>query len=438
MQKFIPTEQQAAVIAKFPEYMESDEVLFRVKGYAGTGKSSLISHALQPYISKNKIVVTAFTHKAVKVIGAMTPFADAISLYSLLGKRGGRDEEKVYFYNSGRDNLDGYSIVILDESSMVKSLDSKLLYSKCVEKGIKLIVMGDPCQLPPVMHKGDSESFDIETPYSFELTQIVRQSTESQIPILASEIRDIIGRINIGEKIPIKTPLILKNRGKEIIIYSNEEEWKNKSIEEFNNPIYTVNPESVKMVAYRNRVVDDFNEKIRMARQNTLELQVGESLIVTSSNVWPLNNCDDVIVNQILDKGIYNQSHEGVEINFNWYDIQVKRITDGITCRMKIVDPTQRVQFEQQMQDWVQNIKLISNVKERKKHFKDFYYPFLEDWNTPRFNYCITSHKSQGSTYNKVFVNLRDIRNGRGGHKMLWQCLYVALTRAKHEIHILE
>lgn len=200
-------EQQAGhdAIASFLHEPHGNS-MFLLKGYAGTGKTFLISHIINQIIEANskakwykqkKIAMTAPTNKAVQVLRESSGLADLVSfktIHSLLGLKevikdfGEIEYKKAYDEDDG--SMSDFHIVIIDEVSM---LDDALFYEvKRWNSEIKIIMMGDPAQIPPV-NKVDCEPFLRPKEHEmieFQLTQIMRQEDGSAIVSSSFDIRE--------------------------------------------------------------------------------------------------------------------------------------------------------------------------------------------------------------------------------------------------------
>lgn len=311
---FIPTKDQkkaAELIEKF--LTNSKEKFFLLTGYAGVGKSSIINHILQSHFNQGKsIAVSSFTNKATSVISGMTPFATGISLFRLLGLKTEEESEQLIFEFKGKDKLKKFDIIVIDEISMLSDECYDLLVEKVQRKrGVKIILMGDPAQLPPVNDKNkDSKAFNIEnyTPSThYELTEIVRQSKQSNIPKYSFYVRNVLDKINSGIEIPIslelpharansnlannndnflrdsntseckehtqvkenaaelvqsKTQIAVQNPD-DIILLNDSQKFIDLVLEYFSKDEYKKNSDYAKVIAYRNIVIDNMNKRIR-------------------------------------------------------------------------------------------------------------------------------------------------------------------------------
>jgi len=182
VQTFFPTEDQKKASELIEKFLsDSSERFFLLRGYSGTGKTTLINHILQQHFLEGKsIAVSSFTNKATNVISRLTPFAKGISLFRLLGMKTEEDSEQLVFEFKGKDKIKEFDIIVVDEVSMLSDECYRLLVEKVGKRKCKIILMGDPAQLPPIQENaGDTIAFNEQnyTPETFfELKEIVRQS----------------------------------------------------------------------------------------------------------------------------------------------------------------------------------------------------------------------------------------------------------------------
>ncbi len=210
-----PTDDQKVLIAQlsdfifgFKDVMENQDKVFMVKGYAGTGKTSVISALVKSLPAlRLKSVLLAPTGRAAKVL----------SLYS--GKPASTIHKKIYRQKTQKDgigefaldkNLHHNTVFIVDESSMISnaSFENSLFGSGRVLDDLmeyvysgtncKLILVGDTAQLPPVglvvspaldAKVIDNMGFVVQ---EMEMKQVVRQSTESGVLFNATLLRELI------------------------------------------------------------------------------------------------------------------------------------------------------------------------------------------------------------------------------------------------------
>lgn len=443
---FKPTEDQKIAIEKITKFLDNynESNIFVLKGYAGTGKTTLVNDTLYSYYRRGKkIAVTAFTNKATNVISKKTPFADGISLYKLLGLKSDEDSEKLVFDAKGKDKVEDYNIIVLDEVSMVHDQNFELFNRKLKYSRAKAIVMGDPAQLPPVEQETDSIAFNVQPQY--ELTEIIRQGKNSGIPVYSKYVRKILDEINKGNIINVKTQIPTNPNHEDVKIFNESKSFIELMIEDFQSPQYRENSDYVKVIAYRNNTIDKINFIIRknIFGDNSEPINIGENMLLNSPvidtetgfNIY--DTSDEIEIIRILDFQEYNETKNGVNLKFPFYYAETKRKFDGKITKMCIVNPNYKKTFTESVSNWGKAISKIGGW-DAKSIFKLEFYPFKKEFHTPSYNYAITSHKSQGSTYEKVYVVEDDIEQvSQANTKSLWQSKYVAYTRPSKELIIL-
>lgn len=479
---FNPTEDQKKAMVLIRSFLDryeytpygSSNNVFMLKGYAGTGKTTLVNHLIYAdYLKGKKIAVTAFTNKATNVISKKTPFAYGISLFKLLGLKTNEESEKLVFDPSGRSHVHEFNIVVLDEVSMVHDDHLELLLQEVKYYSyVKLLIMGDRAQLPPVDQESDSKAFEL--PNSYELTEIVRQAKNSGIPKYSFYIRNILDDItkkqekqkrnekviklhdNMFEEIdysvveedycptPIKTKLPHDAECHDVILLDDSKKFIDMMLEDFQSIEYKQNADHVKVIAYRNITIDKINAIIRknIFGEDVQPLVIGENLMLSAPVIDDETGCnifdtsDEIEVIEILDSAPYREVYKNsFEIMFPYYKIKAKRKYDNKITIMNIVNPLHKGKFNEVMKYWGQ---FIAKNPNSKMEFKMKYYPFKKQFHNPSYNYAISSHRSQGSTYSCVYVVEDDIEQvSQATTKSLWQSKYVAFTRASEKLVIL-
>ena len=161
--------------------------LFRLFGYAGTGKTTLARHIAEDV--DGTVVFAAFTGKAALVLrnkgceGAQT-------IHSLIYRSRGVDEESPTFVLNRESVAAKAKLIIIDECSMVDEELGRDLLSF----GTKVLVLGDPAQLPPVKGGG----FFTEHEPDIMLTEVHRQAADNPIVRMSMIVREG-GRLEVGE-----------------------------------------------------------------------------------------------------------------------------------------------------------------------------------------------------------------------------------------------
>lgn len=444
---FVPTEQQSEAIALIKTFLTNPtEKIFVLKGYAGTGKTTLVNYVLKDFYKKGRLIaVTSFTNKATNVITRKTPFAEGITLFKLLGLKTDESSENLSFEKKGTSLVSNFDIIVLDEVSMVNDEHLDLLLKEINQmfSRTKLLIMGDPCQLMPIGQEEDSKAFKFEN--SFELTQVIRQSKDSNILKYSFCIREISEKINSGEKIPIKTKLKPEelSGANDLIILDNSKKFIEMMLEDFSSDEYKNSSDYVKVIAYRNNTIDKVNSLIRGKIFGEFEDTIvkGESIgisspVIDDTGFVLYDPSDELEVTDILESEIYDSdNHCGLKIQFPYYNCLVSRKYDGQNGEMKIINPSHKSKFAELMTEWGKRIKKEQNAKYL---FKEFFYPFKKKFHAIRYNYAQTSHSAQGSTFSKVYFVEDDVENvTKASWKDLWKSKYVAITRASKQLVIL-
>lgn len=172
--------QQSDALTQVSTWLKDPEgqQVFRLFGWAGTGKSTLAVHLAK---GVKKVVFAAFTGKAALVmrkrgcVGASTIHS---LIYMLVEERGG---EPKFALNPDSDVADA-DLVVIDEVSMVGAELARDLLSF----GKKVLVLGDPFQLPPVKDAG----YFTDVRPDIMLTEIHRQAADNPIIRMSMDIRE--------------------------------------------------------------------------------------------------------------------------------------------------------------------------------------------------------------------------------------------------------
>lgn len=467
--RFVREVDTSSLITKQKEYFDEmtkyasgesvDYDYLLLEGYAGTGKTYLTSMVTEWILHNTgqKVAVTAPTNKAVKVLKDAGLFTDSnleySTIHSLLGLREQITGygEQIFIQNSKEDARIGqYDVIFIDETSMLsddlllgaKKITGIIEYAKMLN--IKLIFIGDPCQIPPI---GKDQSSVMTPEYQdklkikvLKLTDIVRQSADNPIIKVTLEVRNALGRDVV---LPVRESDFSKESfdGVHFMNYDDKEEFESLLTHYFTSENFRDDANFCKVVAYTNKVVNYFNKKIRLKifGENVGKITVGEKLIANK----PIIDGNDVIkftTNDEFEVQSYNVvtgEYKGAELTY--YDTVVCAVgASGIkTETVKIIHENSEEDF-----------KLILNYlvelanKEKKgsweaaARWKD-YFAIQTVFADINYNYAITAHKSQGSTYENCFVIESDI-DKLNRIKERNRIKYTAFTRPKRKLFIVE
>ncbi|MBH83300.1 MAG: ATP-dependent endonuclease [Flavobacteriales bacterium] len=447
---FEPTPQQTEVIKQLSEFVvnSSSNSLFLLKGYAGTGKTTLVSSLVNCLSSVGKkVVLLAPTGRAAKIL----------SVYSK--KSAFTIHKKIYWmrtnslgniYVNLQENKHTNTIFIVDEASMIpdasdKGFGGRVLLDDLIEyvySGVmcKLILIGDTAQLPPVNLEispaldenllGITYRKDI---YSSELTHVVRQQSTSLVLENATYLRDKISDNNF------KTPYIKCNS--EVIRLD-----VGMDIQEALEDAYSNNGvEETVVICRSNKRANLYNQQIR-ARIRGLEddISTGDFLMVVRNNYFwiPEGNKAGFIAN-----GDMVEVMRIYEIN-DLYDCRFARISvrlvdypdeENLECIVLLDTLSSELPaltyeeykklYDEIAKDYLDIPKRVQRNKEIKQN------PYLNALQV-KFAYAITCHKSQGGQWENVFVEQGYFTSDMLS-KEYFRWLYTALTRTTKKLHLI-
>ena len=422
-------DQESALQAAIAWINDPDAPPFHIiKGYAGTGKTFTVKSFVDRL--KGKFVFCAPPNKATKVLRESfsgTGYKpDCRTIYSLLGLRleanGEIKELKVKEIRADEEPLDlsSFRCVIVDEASMLPLMLLRDHITRAAnETGARFLFMGDPAQLPPVKEPRSPVwgLSDHGIPTS-ELTKVMRH--DNQILTLVTRIRQEV------DKPSPKITLAEGNNGEEGVWYTSKAVWLNRIREVAKTGAF--HDGTAKCVAWRNITVDQLNAVVRTTYfPGAVHPWVdGDRVIFTS----PARNLDDEPMASTDDEGRVTrvtESYHPYYSDLRTYDVDIELDT-GKLVTARVLHPTARKDFDQKVADKAALAKMNGRI------WKEFW-ALKEAFHSLRHAYAITSHRSQGSTYETCFVDASDILVNPNRQEA-FRCLYVACSRPKKQLFI--
>lgn len=438
------------------------EKFYLLTGSAGTGKTFLVSYIYSVLKDKYNIVFTASTNKAANVLQATyegqytkeekddtkNTEVNFYTIHKFMNSSRGIDKNgEAYFkFSEGKTGSKKADVVFVDEVSMIPEILAQQL--EAIKKYKKVIFIGDRAQLPPV-NELESKIFSWQIKQS-NLNEIVRY--RNNIVKLADQLKNLIfHKKNISMK---------SCAGDGVWLYRKNDEWFNA---------YYKNTENSVVLAYTNDRVRHHNDTIRrheLKIKTGNKFETGEKIMFNNfyvaksldddgksincytsfqvkiksckESVYPikytkiLDTLTESLVNLEKDPAILKPFIAKLPNNIGIYYL----VTEG---DFVIINPIQYKQLNEQLEA-VRNefIKIKINFGDLViRDFWTFYYEELVDkFADITYGYAMTVHKSQGSTYERVFVDMEDIIKRNPKERESYQCLYTAITRASKEIHV--
>ena len=441
------TEDQGAAFEQLKEFCESDKSIFVLSGYAGTGKTFLMGRLLEWFderFGRSNMLMAAPTHKALKVLRKSVPLKgiEFRTIHSALGMKEKISKTgRIYFQANPREPkvINDFSFVIVDEASMIgKEIFSELL-ANIRERNLKVIFVGDSKQIPPVS-EGEAPPFDIKIRdehgiHVATLTEIMRQKRGNPIINLTMRVRECMEK-DFRSSERIVTESDLTGDGTHLEFLSSEStdslaKVDGALVDLFDCKDFAADADHAKVIAWRNMTVDKYNQKIRSIIYGnvTEKITEGEKLICNSpimsqdGKIVILNNNTELTVEEIDIK-----SHAGLMC----YECVVSQ-EDGPERTIFIVAEESEPEYN----------KIVHQLKEEAKSSPAMtaamkwrlYYSYIRKFADVKYNYAITGHKSQGSTYRNAIVMEWDINKNR---KIVERnrIKYTAFTRASEKLMV--
>lgn len=449
--KFQMTEEQEIALNAMVDFFCSSGTgeLFLLKGYAGTGKTSLIGALVKTLFQlEQKVVLLAPTGRAAKVFSYYSGTI-AYTIHKKIYRQRSFSNEMDNF--SLNDNLHQNTLFIVDEASMIANdntqgvkfgsgclLDDLIQYVYSVS-GCKLLLIGDSAQLPPV---GEIESLALSKDWlegyglnvrDVELTQVVRQNETSGILYNATHLRQLLLTEDCFHFLDFKVS------GFADISYLSGDGL----IEALDNSYGKVGMDETIVICRSNKRANLYNRGIR----NTIlyrdeELNSGDYLLVAKNNYyWTegnknisfIANGDIAVVKRVRKvREQYGFHFADVLLNFPDYDdweLDATVLLDTLSSDAPALTKEENDRlFYTVIEDYADIPRKADRMKKMKQ---DIYYNALQI----KYAYAMTCHKAQGGQWKHVYIDFgyltEDMLNPD-----FFRWLYTAFTRATEHLYL--
>jgi len=431
------------VNTKFAEFIKDEQAFdMFITGVAGTGKTTSLAELVQVCVDlKIPAVVCAYTHKACMVLKAKLPSqADVRTLHKFLRKRPGINTNATHKAHLNITTQFGepekIRLLFVDEFSMVGEKDVMSIgelqdpnYTGTPE--MKVVYIGDPNQLPPVK---DAQTLYPSGKYVVKLTKVHRQSEGNPLLDTLADINEMLETGEVKKLAPNKafkrniTDLIghyLTNKEEDKVILA----YTNKRVQEINELIH-----QRKLTEYR------WNGQYRLKVKLLSHIETDEvTYIDTINGVMPLGTKFETLeFLKTLDYIKYAKCVDEEDNEYIWaylqghYDFKVKLEQLG-NIAAKSNDAISKITNSSPKQ-WALENKHNPLARQRAHAWRE-YLTVNDCVNMIDYSYALTVHKSQGSTYNEVYLDNIDLKQILD-KQMYLRLLYVGVSRAANAVYI--
>ncbi len=470
MLSFTPTPTQVRAMQGLSMLMNSTKTkpVLIINGFAGTGKTTLMKAFCDAAESFNvNVILMSPTGRAAKVLANYTG-RPASTIHRTIYRQETNSPDSSFepSYNKWSN-----SVFVVDEASMIGDeyvnisggampqwrdgrLLSDLIEFVFSQARTRLVLVGDPDQLPPV-GVDSAPALDVDHLKSLGLTvgrvtlsDVVRQKNDSLILANAMKLREIIDGDDTQLCSEDDLPTILVQEGGDVEFAPGD-----VLLEKIENAFSKYGPNDVVVITRSNKRATQYSMALRSQALYIEDLLVkGDLLIVTRNNyLWSSRADTSFIANGDIAEVVsiygYSEMHglhfADVSLRFidrNNIDIDCKIILDYLTADINTIDRETNIptctstdQINKMLEKGAEaDYADYTNQRKRASDMRE------DEWLNAlqvRYAYSLTCHKSQGGQWSAVFVDPGFIPQDQSV-KSFSKWLYTAISRAKHKLYI--
>ena len=444
---FQATNEQNDIITDISEFITTigNRSIYVLKGYAGTGKTTLVSSLVKslPVVAKRHVLM-APTGRAAKVLAKYSKRAASTihrKIYWIRTNKSGNT------FITRKENTHTNTIFFVDEASMIsenneKAFGNRSLLDDLIEyvyEGLdcKLILIGDTAQLPPVhlevspaLNEEILERKSNKQIISRELTEVVRQKENSLILNNATLIREKIAKEDYT------FPSIITNN--EVIRINTGEDLQDALESAYSNN--GINNTSV--ICRSNKRANLYNQQIRAKiRWQENEISSGDMLMVVRNNYFWLDESSkagfiangDIIMVTKINETIERYGFRFARASVEMVDYPKEKNLDLLLLLDTLTSESPTISYDQYQKLYKEISEDYKGQKEINKKIKeDEFFNALQI----KFAYAITCHKSQGGQWENIFVDMGYFTDEMLDKAYL-RWLYTAITRATKKLYLI-
>lgn len=414
-----PEQEKAHV--EICDRLEAGERFAGLRGYAGTGKTYLAGHLAEGLQAEGcNVAACAPTHKASQVLeaklgGQDNGFeAEAQTFHSFLGLRlePGKGGEYTLVKEEPPPFEEG--VVIVDEASMIGRDGWQHIHES--PGWLQWVMVGDPAQLPPV-NEAPSPALDVPGP---TLTTIHRQAAGNPILELATQVRK-------GTAHQVRSRF---EDGRGVAVTDRRKPFLESILSAFEGDAFDEDPTHARVLAYRNDRVEWYNTRIRNELHGDDAERFVEEEWIVGRETWfhegreRIKNSEEVRVVDV-DTGLQTAPDQS---EWKTWQLEVVAPTGEDRRTIEVLHESERERYE----------KKLTRRREKAEEDGskwDRFFALKEQFAKVDYAYATTVHRAQGSTYDTVFVDYRDLQACRGEEQKA--LLYVAVTRPSRRLALL-
>ncbi|MCF8222305.1 MAG: AAA family ATPase [Bacteroidales bacterium] len=439
--------------------------VFILKGYAGTGKTTLISGVIK-WMSEKEVnfkllastgraakILSNFTKESVKTIHSEIYVFDDIEedleeVSKMTNKLEVDDTGQIrLMFGLRKIQSSVETFYIIDEASMVSdSLDKSISFAKFgsgmllddlikYDLNGKFIFVGDPCQLPPInqvispalSNEHLKSNYNI-LPSAYELREIIRQTIGNGIIESSMALRKLHNENPHTKwaKLPVKGY-------NNIRLHSSHVDLVDSYLER----LHEIGYEEATIICQTNRHCSDINQIVRkFLNRKSRRIEEGDLLMVTQNNyLTGLVNGDQVVITAT------GKSEKRCGLTF--LQVTVEELAFKSEYNLLMIEDIlysnytnlNDKQHKDLMVDYYYRMK-EKGIRQKDRAFKDYMFkdPYLNALRSA-YGYALTCHKSQGGEWEEVYLYLDNKIHGIP-KPSIYQWWYTAITRAKKELHL--
>jgi exodeoxyribonuclease-5 len=414
-----------------------------LEGPAGTGKTTLLLGLIMAASAMDiQVEVAAFTHKACSVLAEKLASVEfdwpydiptPLTLHSLLHlvPKPPKFNTPQEFVQKKVPNMYRTRLLIVDECSMIGENLIEYILPLMDTQGVSVLFAGDPHQLRPVNEKTKSKTFTVAE-HKYVLTEVLRH--DGAILNLATLTRKMKCVPSVGNS--------KEGGGTKIIVHNGREDFEADWLSTLMEAEEVGKADSIIMLTYKNKTRAEYNRRARRALfgVDTPKFMEGDTVIALE----PIIRGDQILFNNnedisIVDKPILREDDRvlpHLDYTTNFWEFKTSKgyrilvLDDGHESDVKAY--MKRLGKEIEMQ--VKAANSVTEQRNAKARWRDDYFALKEAFSNVDFRYALTVHKSQGSTYEHVYLN-SDYRQGRDEATSLF---YVGITRASSTVNLIK